>query len=51
MVSGSSETDVRLGTLYRQIEGEWHGERLSLVVDHVQGDPFAAPSRVRPARP
>lgn len=32
---------------YKQIKGRWGDERLELVIDHVQGDPFASPSRVR----
>jgi len=32
---------------YKQIKGRWQGERLSVAIDHVQGDPFASPSRVR----
>jgi predicted ABC-class ATPase len=32
---------------YKQIAGPWQGEGLTLIVDHVQADPFAAPSRVR----
>ncbi len=32
---------------YRELEGAWRLGDLELVVDHVQGDPFAAPSRVR----
>ncbi len=32
---------------YKQIRGSWRFEEFTLVVDHVQGDPFAAPSRVR----
>jgi predicted ABC-class ATPase len=32
---------------YRDIKGAWHDDELALVVDHVQGDPFATPSRVR----
>lgn len=32
---------------YKGIRGEWSGPGFTLVVDHVQGDPFAAPSRVR----
>jgi len=31
---------------YRQIKGAWGADDISLVVDHVQGDPFATPSRV-----
>jgi len=30
---------------YKDIEGSYGGEVLDLYVDHVQGDPFAAPSR------
>ena len=32
---------------YREIEGKWTEERLTLFIDRAQGDPFAAPSRVR----
>ncbi len=32
---------------YKDIAGGYHTAGLSLFVDHVQGDPFAAPSRVR----
>jgi predicted ABC-class ATPase len=32
---------------YRQITGSWGDEALTLAVDHVQGDPFATPSRLR----
>jgi len=32
---------------YKEIKGEWQVQDLILVVDHVQGDPFAAPSRMR----
>ena len=32
---------------YKDIQGEYDGEWLSLYIDHVQGDPFAAPSRIR----
>lgn len=32
---------------YRELEGAWEGRGLTLHVDHVQGDPFAAPSRLR----
>lgn len=38
---------------YREIEGAWRFAEWVLFMDHVQGDPFAAPSRVRvevPAR-
>jgi len=32
---------------YREIEGEYLGPGFRLVIDHVQGDPFAEPSRLR----
>ncbi len=32
---------------YKQIAGAWRHHGFTLHVDHVQGDPFAAPSRVR----
>lgn len=32
---------------YKQITGRWGDDALTLAIDHVQGDPFAAPSRVR----
>ena len=32
---------------YHDIRGSWSLDGMTLVVDHVQGDPFAAPSRVR----
>src|SRR5689334_12180401 len=32
---------------YKQIAGAWGDDALTLAVDHVQGDPFATPSRVR----
>ena len=32
---------------YREIRGAWETDGLTLLVDHVQGDPFAAPTRVR----
>lgn len=32
---------------YREIEGRYEDGELVVFVDHVQGDPFAAPSRVR----
>jgi len=36
---------------YKDIRGEWRFEDFALHVDHVQGDPFAAPSRLRIAVP
>ena len=32
---------------YHEIKGEWRIGDFTFVVDHVQGDPFAAPTRVR----
>jgi predicted ABC-class ATPase len=32
---------------YKQIVGAWEGDGITLFVDHVQQDPFAAPSRIR----
>lgn len=32
---------------YKDILGTWADDGLTLVIDHVQGDPFAVPSRVR----
>ncbi len=32
---------------YKEIGGQWSFQSFSLTIDHVQGDPFAAPSRVR----
>jgi predicted ABC-class ATPase len=32
---------------YKEIRGRYRGEGFTLIVDHVQGDPYAAPSRLR----
>ncbi len=32
---------------YRELEGGWAGRDFELFLDHAQGDPFAAPSRLR----
>lgn len=32
---------------YKRIKGSWAGPGFTLIVDHVQADPFAAPSRMR----
>ncbi len=32
---------------YKRLKGEWSFPRFSLFVDYVQGDPYAAPSRLR----
>lgn len=39
--------DGRSYPAYRDLKGAWRIGEIVLVVDHVQGDPFAAPSRVR----
>jgi predicted ABC-class ATPase len=32
---------------YRDIEGGWAADCFTLLIDHVQGDPYASPSRLR----
>ena len=32
---------------YQDLRGEYRCERFILFIDHVQGDPFASPSRIR----
>ena len=32
---------------YKQIKGEYDFSTFTLIIDHVQGDPFASPSRIR----
>ena len=39
--------DGRSYPAYRDVRGTWQIEDLTLIIDHVQGDPFAAPSRLR----
>jgi predicted ABC-class ATPase len=41
------ELDQRSYKAYKQIEGEYQFADFRLAIDHVQGDPFAAPSRLR----
>ncbi len=36
---------------YKSLKGEWRFPDFTLFVDHVQGDPFAAPSRLRAILP
>jgi predicted ABC-class ATPase len=36
---------------YRDLEGSWRLDELTLTIDHVQGDPFAAPSCLRARTP
>lgn len=36
---------------YKDIGGQYRGEKFSLFIDYVQGDPFASPSRIRVAVP
>ncbi len=39
--------DGRPYPAYRDLRGRWRLGELELLIDHVQGDPFAAPSRLR----
>ena len=32
---------------YKDLKGRWDGRRVSLCLDRIQGDPFAAPSKAR----
>lgn len=41
------QIDGRSYGAYKQLGGAWGDDELSLVIDHVQGDPFASPSRLR----
>lgn len=41
--------DGRSYPAYRDLKGRWHLGECTLTIDHVQGDPFASPSRVRVA--
>ena len=43
--------DGRSWPAYRDLEGAWRLGDATLIVDHVQGDPYAAPSRVRWVQP
>jgi predicted ABC-class ATPase len=36
---------------YKQIKGDYHFPDFDLLIDHVQGDPFASPSRLRVKMP
>jgi predicted ABC-class ATPase len=42
-----SRIDGRGYKAYKDIRGEYDFDLFTLIIDHVQGDPFAAPSRVR----
>jgi len=42
--------DGRSYPAYRDLKGRWELGGLTLLIDHVQGDPFAAPSKVRVRR-
>ena len=42
-----SRIDGRPYPAYRDLEGRWRVGEVELAVDHVQGDPFATPSRLR----
>ena len=39
--------DGRNYKAYKALAGEWRLPGVTLFIDHVQGDPFAAPSRMR----
>ncbi len=39
--------DGRSYPAYRDLQGRWRAGELEIAVDHVQGDPFATPSRLR----
>jgi len=41
------DIDGRGYRAYRDVEGAWDGQGVTLEIEHVQGDPFATPSRVR----
>lgn len=41
------QIDNKSYKLYKEIKGEYDFEKYILFIDHVQGDPFASPSRVR----
>ena len=43
--------DGRSYPAYRDLKGSWQLGDVTLVVDHVQGDPFASPSRIRVLAP
>jgi predicted ABC-class ATPase len=42
-----SRIDGRSYPAYRQLKGRWRIDDIEILVDHVQGDPYAAPSRIR----
>ncbi|MEM7155742.1 MAG: ABC-ATPase domain-containing protein [Myxococcota bacterium] len=42
-----AQIDGRNYGAYKQLGGTWGDDALSIALDHVQGDPFASPSRVR----
>ena len=39
--------DGRQYPAYRDLKGDWRLGELRLIIDHIQGDPFATPSRMR----
>ncbi|HEY8531514.1 MAG TPA: ABC-ATPase domain-containing protein, partial [Limnochorda sp.] len=43
--------DGRSYPAYKEIAGQYDFGRFTLIIDHVQGDPFASPSRMRIRRP
>ncbi len=42
--------DGRSYPAYRELRGSWRIGEVRLTLDHIQGDPFAAPSRIRLSR-
>lgn len=47
LVARLRRLDGRGYKAYKEIEGEYRAPGLRLIIDHVQGDPFAEPSRLR----
>lgn len=45
--SALARLDGQSYKLYKELEEEWDFGDYTLVIDHVQGDPFAQPSRIR----
>lgn len=47
LARAAAKLDGRNYGAYKQLRGQWGEGPASLCIDHVQGDPFASPSRVR----
>ncbi len=39
--------DGKIYPTYKSIKGEYKFDKFNLIIDHVQGDPFASPSKIR----